>query len=69
MELIAVELDATDYVEVTGAELVGGTNLDSGRSRRMEHGHDRKRESRRERHEARVGAPVESVPRGTWMNG
>jgi hypothetical protein len=40
-----VEIDATEYAEVTGAELVGSTKLGSGRGRQMEHGHDGRRES------------------------
>ena len=35
MELIVVELDATDYAEVAGAELVSGMDLGSGRGWRM----------------------------------
>jgi hypothetical protein len=31
MELVVVELDVTKCVEVDSAELVGGTDLDSGR--------------------------------------
>jgi hypothetical protein len=42
-----VELDATEYAEVIGAELVGSTELGSGRGRQMERGHDGRRESRR----------------------
>jgi hypothetical protein len=51
MELVFVELDigmkldATECSKGTSAELDGGTDLDSGRSRRMEHSHDRRRES------------------------
>jgi hypothetical protein len=40
MELVVVELDATVYVEVAGAELVSGTDLGSGRGKRMECGRD-----------------------------
>jgi hypothetical protein len=50
MELVVVErdtgmeLDATECVEVAGAELGGGTDLSSGRGRWMERIHDRRRE-------------------------
>jgi hypothetical protein len=54
MELILVELDAgTEYVdatecaEVTGAELIGDTDLSNGRGRRMERGRDGRHESGR----------------------
>jgi hypothetical protein len=41
-----IELDATECAEVVGVELGGGTNLSSGRDRRMR-GRDGRRESRR----------------------
>jgi hypothetical protein len=47
MELVLVELDAgteldaTECVEVVDAELVSGTNIGSGRGRRIERGRDR----------------------------
>jgi hypothetical protein len=51
MELVLVKLDtgakldATECLKGTGAELDSGTDLSSGRSKRMEHSHDRRRES------------------------
>jgi hypothetical protein len=39
------ELDATEYAEVTGTELVCSTDLGSGRGRRMESGCDGRRKS------------------------
>ena len=51
MELVLVELDAgteldaTECSEVTDAELVGGTDLNSGCGRRIECGRDERRES------------------------
>jgi hypothetical protein len=46
MELDAgAELDATECMEAVGGDLVGGTDLVSGHGRRMECGHDGRRES------------------------
>ena len=53
MELIVVELDvgaeldATERAEVASVELIGSTNLNSGRDRHMECGRDGRRESGR----------------------
>ena len=45
MELdTGMELDATEYAEVAGAELGGGTDLGSGRGRWMERSCDGRRE-------------------------
>jgi hypothetical protein len=56
VELNAVaELDTTEYVEVAGAELIGGMDLISGRGRQME------RESWPGRHAAQAGDTVEFV--------
>jgi hypothetical protein len=41
------ELNATECSKLAGAELAGGTDLGSGRGRRMEHDRDGRRESRR----------------------
>ena len=50
-----VELDAIEYREVAGAELISGTDLGSGRGKRMECGRDGRRESRWGRHATQVG--------------
>jgi len=42
-----VELDATECSKVADAQLVYGSNLGSGRGRRMERGRDERRESGR----------------------
>jgi hypothetical protein len=48
MELDAgAELDATECSEVADAKIVGGTDLSSGRGRRMEYDRDGRREFRR----------------------
>jgi hypothetical protein len=53
MELVLVELDTsaelhvTECAEVVDAELIGGTDLGSGRGKRMECGRDGRRESGR----------------------
>jgi hypothetical protein len=39
------KLEATEWLRVTGVELIGGTDLDRGRGRRMEHSCDGRRES------------------------
>ena len=54
MELVVVELDvsselnAIEYVEVAGAKVGGGTNLGSGRGRRMECGRNGRRSPSRD---------------------
>jgi hypothetical protein len=78
MELVLVELDAiaeldsTEYSEAAGAELVGGTNLNSGRGRRMERDRDGRCVGRGGADERRRQSPsrergrrrrAESVPR------
>ena len=68
MELVVVELDtnaeldATEYAEVVGTEVIGGTNLGNGRGTTgvwSQRGRDGRRESRF----GRQAAPAESVPR------
>jgi hypothetical protein len=57
----AVELDTTEYAEVAGVELVGGTDLVNGRGRLMERDRDRRRESWLGRHAAQAGVTAEFV--------
>jgi hypothetical protein len=47
MEFVVVELNATEYAEVVGAEFIGGTDLGSVYGRRMERGRDGRCESGR----------------------
>jgi hypothetical protein len=54
MELVLVELDVMECSEVVGAELVGGTDLGSGRDRWIECNRDERRGARR-RAVARAG--------------
>jgi hypothetical protein len=57
MELVGVDLDAsadlnaTEYAEVAGAELVSCTDLDSGYGKRMERNCDSRRKSGRGQHQ------------------
>ena len=63
-----VELDAKKCSEVTAAELIVGTNLDSSRGRRMECSRQR-RESGREtwwRRRIRVGRGARRTARTGW---
>jgi len=74
MELVLVELDAiaefdaTECLEVVGAELIGGMDLDSGRGRRMECGRDGGCESGRRRRHGQAGArSVERACDAGWF--
>jgi hypothetical protein len=57
------KLDATECSKGTGAELDSGTDLSSGRSKRMEHNHDRSARVRMAGGRRRRVAQAESVPR------
>jgi hypothetical protein len=59
------KLDATECSKGTGAKLDGGTDLGSGRSRRMEHSHDRSVRVRMAGGRRRRVAQAESVPRAS----